>query len=208
MGRIFCIIGKSSSGKDTIYKKLLDCEALNLKKIVLYTTRPIRAREQEGVEYHFITVEDMERLRSENRIIESRAYDTVYGKWHYFMAKDSRLALDKYDYLAIGTLESYVKMRDYFGKDKVVAVYIDLEDGERLSRALARERNQTQPQYEEMCRRFIADTKDFSKENLDKAGVSRYFDNHNLIECLEEITDYIKSFAGADGVSAEKIDEK
>ncbi|MDE7205796.1 MAG: guanylate kinase [Lachnospiraceae bacterium] len=194
MGRIFCIIGKSSSGKDTIYKKLLKCPELGLKEIVPYTTRPIRAGEQEGVEYHFVTVEVMEQMRAENRIIESRFYDTVYGRWYYFTAKDSQLTLEKQDYLVIGTLASYIKTRDYFGTDKVVAIYIDLEDGERLSRALRREKKQSQPRYEEMCRRFIADTKDFSEENLTKAGVVKCFDNHCLKQCLEEITDYIISY--------------
>lgn len=194
MGRIFCIIGKSSSGKDTIYKKLLNCHELDLKNIVPYTTRPIRAGEQEGVEYHFVTTEAMEQMRIDNRIIESRSYDTVYGKWYYFMAEDCQLALEKYDYLVIGTLASYVKMRDYFGTDKVVAIYIDLEDGERLNRALRREKKQCEPRYEEMCRRFIADTKDFSEEKLVEAGITRYFDNHCLKKCLGEIIEYIKSY--------------
>ncbi len=192
MGKIFCIIGKSSSGKDTIYKKLLQCHQLDLKTIVPYTTRPIRVGEQEGVEYHFTTVEVMERMREENRIIECRVYDTVYGRWYYFTAKDSQIALERNDYLIIGTLESYVKTRDYFGADKVVAVYIDLEDGERLSRALRREKKQSNPRYEEMCRRFIADTKDFSEENLETAGVTRRFDNYNLKKCLDEIIVFIK----------------
>ena len=157
-----------------------------------YTTRPIRVGEQEGVEYHFTTVEVMERMREENRIIECRVYDTVYGRWYYFTAKDSQIALERNDYLIIGTLESYVKTRDYFGADKVVAVYIDLEDGERLSRALRREKKQSSPRYEEMCRRFIADTKDFSEENLEKAGVTSRFDNHNLKKCLDEIIVFIK----------------
>lgn len=194
MGSVFCIIGKSSSGKDTIYKKLLKNPALHLKRIVPYTTRPIRAGEQEGVEYFFTTVDRMICLQEENKIIECRSYDTVYGVWYYFMAKDSQIDLDKYDYLVIGTLESYVKIRDYFGQDKVVPIYIDLDDGERLSRALEREKKQSQPKYEEMCRRYLADAKDFSHENLVKAGVGRYFDNHHLTDCLREITAYIMSY--------------
>ncbi len=194
MGRIFCIIGKSSSGKDTIYKRLLQSDILGLKKIVPYTTRPIRAGEQEGVEYHFTTVEQMERLQAQDRIIECRAYDTVYGKWYYFLAKDSQIHLERHDYLVIGTLESYTKIRDYFGADKVLPIYIELEDSERLARALQREKRQKAPKYEEMCRRFLADARDFSEENLAKAGVSRAFDNHNLTICLEEIADYIRSF--------------
>lgn len=194
MGRIFCIIGKSSSGKDTIYKKLLKYRTLDLRKIVPYTTRPIRAGEQEGVEYHFTTVERLEQLQEENKIIECRSYDTVHGVWYYFMAKDSQIELDKYDYLVIGTLESYVKMRDYFGEDKVVPVYIELEDSERLTRALKREKRQKKPKYEELCRRFLADAKDFSKDKLDEAGITKYFDNYNLKACLKEIFEYIKSF--------------
>ena len=84
MGRVFCIVGKSSSGKDTIYKKLLINPTLQLKRIVLYTTRPIRAGEQEGVEYYFIKEEIMERLQNDGKIIECRSYNTVYGIWYYF----------------------------------------------------------------------------------------------------------------------------
>ena len=54
MGKIFYIMGKSSSGKDTIYSRLLQDEAMQLKKIILYTTRPMREGEQDGREYHFV----------------------------------------------------------------------------------------------------------------------------------------------------------
>lgn len=141
MGNVFCIVGKSSSGKDTIYKKLLTNPTLQLRRIVLYTTRPIRAGEQEGVEYYFIKEDAMERLRSDGKIIECRAYNTVYGLWYYFMAKDDQIDLEKFNYLMIGTLESYIKVRDYFGQNKVIPIYIDLEDGERLTRALQREKS-------------------------------------------------------------------
>lgn len=193
MGTIFCIVGKSASGKDTVYKKLLRNKSLRLRRIVPHTTRPIRSGEMEGVEYYFTTAEAMERLGGEGKIIESRAYDTVYGTWHYFMAKD-RINLDRHDYLVIGTLESFVKIRDYFGENKVVPIYIDLEDGERLSRALRRERKQAQPGYEEMCRRFIADARDFSQENLERARITKKFDNRRLTDCLNEVTDYIMSY--------------
>mgnify|MGYP000276072254 CR=1 FL=1 len=65
-----------------------------------------------------------------------------------------------------GTLESFKKMRKYYGEDAVCPVYVQVEDGERLSRALNREREQENPRYEEMCRRFIADQSDFSEENI------------------------------------------
>ena len=60
MGKIFCIVGKSSSGKDTIYKRLLKINSLKIKKIIPYTTRPIRQGEKEGVEYHFVDINRLE----------------------------------------------------------------------------------------------------------------------------------------------------
>ena len=191
MGRIFCIIGKSSSGKDTIYKRLLRNYSLHLKKIVPYTTRPIREGEHDGVEYHFTTTDELERLKGENKIIECRSYDTVYGRWYYFTVKDRQIDLDKNNYLIIGTLQSFTMTRDYFGKDKVIPVYVELEDGERLSRALRREKRQKEPRYEEMCRRFLADSRDFSEEKLKAAGIDRYFYNRNLNECTNALINYI-----------------
>ena len=53
MGKIFYVFGKSSTGKDTIYRNLMENKALRLRPIVPYTTRPVRAGETPGVEYHF-----------------------------------------------------------------------------------------------------------------------------------------------------------
>ena len=52
MGKIYYIIGKSSSGKDTIFKELL-ARIPQLKRVVPYTTRPVREGEENGVEYFF-----------------------------------------------------------------------------------------------------------------------------------------------------------
>ena len=90
--------------------------------------------------------------------------------------------------MGIGTLESYVKMREYYGKENVCPVYIEVEDGERLARALKRERGQEIPRYEEMCRRFLADSEDFSEENIAKAGITRRFSNNGELEdCISEV---------------------
>jgi guanylate kinase len=194
MGRIFYIMGKSSSGKDTIYKMLIEDKSLDLKRIVPYTTRPIRLGEEDGVEYHFTDEEGMNKLFSDNKIIECRTYNTVYGAWHYFTAKDEQIDLINNNYLIIGTLQSYVNTRDYFGTDKVIPIYIDLDDGERLSRAIERERKQHEPKYEELCRRYLADAADFSEDNLKNAGITRYFENNNLEECFREIYKFISSF--------------
>lgn len=193
MGKIYYLMGKSASGKDTIYEQLLEDAALSLRRIVLYTTRPARTGEQEGVEYHFTDEAQVSRLEEEGRIIELRAYDTVYGVWKYFTADDGQIDTSRYDYLGIGTLESYLKIRDYFGTKNVVPLYIEVEDGLRLERALCRERSQENPKYEEMCRRFLADQKDFSEENIAAAGIrQRISNNGTLEECLEQVKKTIR----------------
>lgn len=173
MARIYYIIGKSASGKDSILKGLLQDRQLGLREIIQYTTRPIRDGETEGLEYHFVTPSEVESFRKEGRIIELREYQTVHGPWQYMMVDDGTIDLDSGDYAAVGTVESYRKVRDYFGADRVVPFYIDLDPGERLQRALDRERQHLRPKYAEMCRRFLADEVDFAPEKLEEAGLMK-----------------------------------
>lgn len=193
MGRIFYIMGKSSSGKDTIYKRL-SARRPDMKRIIPYTTRPVREGETDGVEYFFVDQKRLNDLLDEGRVIEVRSYDTKCGIWTYFTADDGQINLDRHDYLVIGTLVSYRALRDYFGSDKLVPIYIEVEDGLRLYRALQRERKEKVPKYAEMCRRFLADSEDFSEDNLRKAGIERRFENLDLDACLEEINRYIEDF--------------
>lgn len=193
MGRIICLMGKSSTGKDTIYKQILQREDLHLRTVVPYTTRPIRQGERDGVEYHFTDEEGFLDLQARGKIIESRAYETCHGLWRYFTVDDGTIALQEADYLVIGTLEAYRMFRAYFGDEQVLPVLVELDDGIRLQRALDRERNQKNPKYDEMCRRFLADSADFSEEKLREAGNPRRFNNNGLESCLEEIVSYIKN---------------
>lgn len=193
MGKIFYLMGKSSSGKDTIYNKLLQNKKLNLQKIVLYTTRPIRAGEENGIHYYYVDEKKTDELIKAGKVIELRAYDTFYGVWKYFTVHDDQIDLEKSDYLMIGTIESFQKTKAYFGSERVVPIMIELDDGVRLQRALDRERREEHPRYEEMCRRFLADSIDFSPEKKKEAEIEKEFYNQNLEECLCEIEEYILS---------------
>ncbi len=196
MGKIFCIIGKSSTGKDTIYRFLLEQKELKLKKIVTYTTRPMRAGEQDGVEYFFCDDKRAEELEAAGKVIELRAYHTIYGVWKYFTVDDGQVDFGKESSIVTSTVEQYLKLREYYGKENVVPIYIEVEDGERLERAIARERQQVTPKYEEMCRRFLADAADFSEEKLKEAQITRRFVNDSLEGVEKEIVSYIKEQQG------------
>ena len=89
--------------------------------------------------------------------------------------------------LMIGTLESYEKMCTYFEAGKMVPVYIEVPDGIRLLRAVKREENQKKPNYREVCRRYLADEKDFSEENLERLGITKRYQNTDMEICVEEI---------------------
>ena len=194
MGKIFYLFGKSATGKDKFYQALMANESLGLKKVVPYTTRPMRVGERNGVQYFFIDDAEASRLEEEGKIIEMRSYQTVYGVWKY-MTVSGNIDLDEHDYLMLGTLESYLNTRDYFGKDKLVPLYIYVEDGERLARALKRERKQSEPKYAEMCRRFLADEEDYKPEKLAAGGIGPEDSYENVIfdECLQALTTTISN---------------
>ena len=198
MGSIFYIFGKSASGKDTIYKRLLEDEELDLKSIILYTTRPLRYGEKDGVTYHFSTEEEFQSLRKKGIIVEEREYHTVHGLWRYFTVEDSSVDIGHNDYLITGVLDSFVSTRNYFEKrynapERVIPIYIEVEDGVRLERALLREKRPENGKYKEMCRRFLADDEDFSEEKLQKARITRRFVNDDLDRTVNEIKEYILS---------------
>ena len=192
-GKIFFVMGKSASGKDTIYKKLLEYFP-ELKTVTLYTTRPMREGETEGVEYHFIGEEQLEAMKSEGRVIEMRTYQTMYGPWSYATVEDGQIDLAQGSYMMIGTLESYESIRTYFGENGAVPIYIEVEDGERLIRAVNREKQQKKPKYTELCRRFLADETDFSEEKLAQAGITEEerYENQELSDCLKNIAGKIE----------------
>ncbi|MDD7388316.1 MAG: guanylate kinase [Lachnospiraceae bacterium] len=191
MSRIFYLMGKSASGKDSMYRELM--KRFSFEKIVMYTTRPMRQDEKNGVQYFFTDEAEYQRLLEAGKVIESRCYQTVHGPWIYYTVDDGSVRREGSEqYLVIGTLESYEKMKKYFGPEMLVPIYLEVDDGLRLERALGRERTQAVPRYSEMCRRYLADEKDFSEEKLKAAGIERRFSNEELEKCAEEITEYIK----------------
>ena len=193
MGKIYEIMGRSSCGKDTIYKHLLQRGNVELSKVIIYTTRPMREKEEEGVQYFFCDEEKYNNLKESGKIIEERTYHTVYGPWHYFTVDDGQIDLSKGNYLIIGTIEMYTSMKKYFGEEKVVPLMITADDGMILQRALNRELKRDNPGYDEMCRRYLADKADYSEENLRNAGINNSFINDDLETCLEEIESFIKT---------------
>lgn len=196
MGKIYYIMGKSASGKDTIYRRLMEDKTFALHTLVPYTTRPMRSTEVNGRDYFFTDEAGLSRLQEAGRVIELRSYQTVHGIWNYFTVDDGQVDLANDSYLLVGTLESYRKVQAYYGLEQVIPIYVEVEDGLRLSRAVERERAQREPKYAELCRRFLADEADFSEEKLSEAGIVKRFQNDDLERCLQEIFREITKLEG------------
>lgn len=187
MGKIYVLMGKSATGKDTVFKRLIGMKELALKTVVGYTTRPLRRGESDGREYFFVEEEKWRSLQQENKVIESRTYHAVAGDWHYFTVDDGQINLDGQDYLFISTLSGFEQLRRYYGEEKVLPIYIEVEDDQRLWRSVCREKRQARPNFDEVCRRFLADQQDFSEENIRNAGIKKRYRNENLEECVKHI---------------------
>lgn len=186
---IYYIMGKSASGKDTLYKRLL-AASLNLLTIPIYTTRPKRDGEEDGKEYHFVDEKYLD--DNKNKVIEKRVYNTVFGPWTYATLDDGSIK-GKDRYLMIGTIESYKNLKKYFGEDKIFPIYIEVSDSIRRERALKREKMQKVPKYDEMERRFKADNIDFSEEKLIDAGISKRYNADDFDACVAKIISDIKN---------------
>lgn len=203
MGRIFIVMGKTSSGKDTVYKQVLEglWESLGEaapKTVVIYTTRPMRPGEQNGVEYFFVTEEELQKLREQGKVMEERCFHTVHGPWYYFTVNDGQIDLEKNSYLMINTLAGYEMIRNYYNaagrkdiangqEETVIPIYIEADPKDRLLRYINRESLQKNPNYKEVCRRFLADEEDFAEEKLERLGISKRYLNQELDVCCKEI---------------------
>jgi len=204
MGKIFVIMGPSCSGKDTLFNEVYNYYNGKLKPIVLYTTRPMRENEIDGVTYNFIDDNTFNIMKENNEIIEYRQYNTVQGIWTYATSSAS-IDLENNNYLTINTLEGYKSLKEYYDDDTIVPLYIQVDEDVRLRRAINREKkqikeklkkqgieppkesnkekyviNEDDPKIREMRRRIEADSKDFSIEKRIDAGIpdSNIFENN------------------------------
>ena len=120
-------------------------------------------------------------------------------------SKKEEISTDSYQYLIGVSLPNVIEpwlnnfvdvFTEKVSQDKkinVIPIYIEVDDGIRLERALKREKEQENPKYEELCRRFLADSQDFSEEKIEESGIEKRFQNINLDDCVKEIIEYIKN---------------
>ena len=172
VGKLFCLLGKSGVGKDTLLQNIMLDRVLSevLSPVIPYTTRPKREDESDGLQYHFVTETYMDELERQGKIIEKRQYDTVHGIWYYFTVT-FEMPLQR-NYIIITTPHGSKKLAEKIGAGNMVIVQLTADDKTRLERSILRESAQSSPNYAEVCRRYLADEQDF--ERADLSGFTAY----------------------------------
>lgn len=173
---IYAIMGKSSTGKTSILKKLI--ERNNYTPIITTTTRPKREKEVNNVDYNFTTEHMFDKMNKEGKLIG--LFEATNG-WKYGIEKDS-IDITKNNLIVIEP-KGYKDIVDFFGKNNVKSILVESEIDIRLLRCI--ERNDHPDEIE---RRFDQDNKDFKKIEVD----FKVKNNSDLMESVEKIENFIE----------------
>lgn len=139
------LVAPGASGKDYLARYLVN---RGIRKAVTYTTRPKRDGEVNGVDYHFISVSQFEKMISEGKFYE---YEIFKKDWYYGSTVED---WDKC-HLFIKTVGGVQQIQES-DRDDCFVVYLDIPEEVRYQRLL--ERND---QDDHLKRRMLADKKDF-----------------------------------------------
>lgn len=195
---IYCILGRSASGKDSVYNKVIT-QVNWLKPYVMYTTRPMRAGEIEGETYHFITNEELNKMK----LIHNHTFHTVDGDWNYAIADDIN---ESGDVLLVTNTYAYEDLLNFYGADLVKAIMLEAPTKcELLIRAIRREYEQPHPNYEEVCRRFLDESKVHDQFYKDHPNIPIVL-NYNLDLCVERVINLLMSYENQKEIK--EIDEQ
>ena len=192
---IFCILGKSSVGKDTLINRLttLNCD---LTKVIPTTTRPPRKYEKDGRDYYFTDRKSFMRNVDNGQFMEHRKYDVIdkSGKpdsWFYGTRfPKSQVSVLTGSLVMYEMIISNPNIEDY----SIYPIYVTVPDEERLYRMIMREKKNWNPNYREVARRFISDNNDFSDDKLKSVGIgeTNTFINVDIDVVTGEVSNYIK----------------
>lgn len=137
--KIFVLIGKSASGKDTLFNKLKD--SLYFDPVISDTTRPMRPGERDGVEYNFISNDKFISGINDGKYVEYRKYHTVDGLWYYGVKVDSLHLDNVYPMIVIMDFDGYRDLKSALaGKEvEIIGIYLQADETLRKKRAIKRQ---------------------------------------------------------------------
>lgn len=140
------IVGESASGKSTLQNMFVENNK-RYRKIVTYTTRPARIGERDGVDYHFVTNEEFDKMTANGEFIEH----AQYRDWNYGTARKD---CENDDMIAVLTPSGLRALRR--SGFHVISVYLKVDRKSRMIKLLSRGDN-----IDEAYRRNLSDVGQF-----------------------------------------------
>ena len=183
--QIVALIGKAGAGKDSIQKATCELHPLMFHPIISCTTRPARKGEIEGVDYHYISLNEFTRKVLNGDMLEA----TEFRDWFYGTTLDS-LSKDKINIGVFNPAGVEALLED--PRLDVIVFEVVAPDKQRLMRYLNREEASD---CAEMCRRYFTDEKDFLAldfdryqiDNWDGADLDLLTASYSCLDVLEEM---------------------
>lgn len=171
--KLYVIMGKSGSGKDSLAKEVLKLNE-NIKPIILFTTRPKRPNEENGVNYVFVDDNEFDALNKKGLFAAKTEYNTVEGIWKYGIPKITKPGT----YLVVATPDQVQQMSEmYCGKISFRVFLLECDEEMRIIKLFERENEKIaegkKPSYEEIIRRLHTDREDFDniRKKLGQRGI-------------------------------------
>ena len=126
MNKLFILLGRSASGKDSVMELLLpQLSQLNIEKLPSNTTRPKRIGEIEGREYHFSTLHEFDTLYRCSEIAEYAIYNTKQGFWCYYTKQSDLKLLNDTNLIAIKNPLGYRQLSSGKYRNNIVTILLD-----------------------------------------------------------------------------------
>lgn len=193
MINVFVVMGKSGAGKDTLFRALISDKSLNLNPVILYTDRPMRPGEVEGIDYYFLSPMEFSSKLLNCEFDEYREYSTAQGMWHYGTSLNS--LEDGKNYILVNSPNAVqTLMLKTSNNFKFHLIYVDVCGYLRLMRSATRVAGKAvldDSIVSEICRRYLEDDKDFG--NVEKRfDVVKVDNNADINRAINEATKFIR----------------
>lgn len=158
--KLILLVGCMASGKDTLLNKIV--EGGLARPIVSHTSRPMRKGETQGKEYHFVSKEEMLKMKEENKFIEFKTYKVANGDTWYYGISEEEFGDNNYDnYITIVDIDGMRQIKEHvknMENCEVITIFLHADRYIRMKRAMNRD-DMSQEKINEILRRFDDDDK-------------------------------------------------
>lgn len=177
------LVGKTCSGKTTIANELIN--SYKFKRIITYTTRPVRKSEKDGTDYHFISLEEFNKKVKEGFFAEWKSYTTTEGVWFYGTALEDLKNADE-DTIVILTPNGYRDIKNKL-KNKFKCIYVYANNETIKKRLIGRGDDEN-----EARRRLEHDNEDFKDFEYEADKIFYNNDGTNINTVVERILNFVR----------------